>query len=437
MMSLTAFADELEREKARQRTYDAMARKARAGHVTGGRVFGYDNVEIVDAAGARSHVERRINEPEAAVVRRIFELCAAGTGYTRITKLLNAERSPSPRPQHGRPAGWTPSTVNEMLHRSLYRGEVTWNKTRKRNRWGQQNQQPRASSEWVHVDAQHLRIVPEPLWQAVQARLTALSRQPPTLSTGAKGHRRDVESRFLLSGFARCALCGASFYPMTRSHGRDERVSFYGCSAYHKRGTSVCGNGLQMRADRIDEAVLRTLAGDVLRPAVVMAVVDGALDALKVDTRHEDAQAARVELQRVDTETRRLADSIAAGGEMGALVDALKQRQARKDELTRQLAASDPPRVKSSSRREIARAVTEALHDWRGLLSRYPDQRRQFLRESLVGPLRFTPEGRSYRFEGEIAVGQLLAGKADVAPFVASPTGSGERCIVQFSGVAA
>jgi site-specific DNA recombinase len=41
MLSLTAFADELEREKARQRTYDAMQRKARAGHVTGGRVFGY------------------------------------------------------------------------------------------------------------------------------------------------------------------------------------------------------------------------------------------------------------------------------------------------------------------------------------------------------------------------------------------------------------
>ena len=44
MLSLTTFADELEREKARQRTYDAMLRKARAGHVTGGRVFGYDNV---------------------------------------------------------------------------------------------------------------------------------------------------------------------------------------------------------------------------------------------------------------------------------------------------------------------------------------------------------------------------------------------------------
>ena len=59
MLSLTAFADELEREKARQRTYDAMLRKARAGHVTGGRVFGYDNVEVAAAQTAqRSHVER-------------------------------------------------------------------------------------------------------------------------------------------------------------------------------------------------------------------------------------------------------------------------------------------------------------------------------------------------------------------------------------------
>jgi DNA invertase Pin-like site-specific DNA recombinase len=40
MLSLTAFADELERERARQRTYDAMAQKARAGQVTGGASSG-------------------------------------------------------------------------------------------------------------------------------------------------------------------------------------------------------------------------------------------------------------------------------------------------------------------------------------------------------------------------------------------------------------
>src|SRR6266480_7789434 len=70
MLSLTTFADELEREKARQRTYDAMLRKARAGHVTGGRVFGYDNLEVLDGTGRRSHVERRINDAEAQTINR-------------------------------------------------------------------------------------------------------------------------------------------------------------------------------------------------------------------------------------------------------------------------------------------------------------------------------------------------------------------------------
>src|SRR4051812_41175015 len=91
MMSLTAFADELEREKARQRTSDAMMRKAKAGHVTGGRVFGYDNVEVLAADGTRSHVVRRVCEPEAETVRQIFQLCAAGVGKVRIAKQLNAE----------------------------------------------------------------------------------------------------------------------------------------------------------------------------------------------------------------------------------------------------------------------------------------------------------------------------------------------------------
>ena len=80
MLSMTAFADEMERDKARQRTYDAMQRKAKAGHVTDGRVFGYDNVEVLSASGERSHVNRVINEGESAVVRRIFELSAGGRG---------------------------------------------------------------------------------------------------------------------------------------------------------------------------------------------------------------------------------------------------------------------------------------------------------------------------------------------------------------------
>ncbi len=50
MLSLTNFAAEMEREKARQRTHDAVLRKARASHVACGTVYGYDNVEVVSPA---------------------------------------------------------------------------------------------------------------------------------------------------------------------------------------------------------------------------------------------------------------------------------------------------------------------------------------------------------------------------------------------------
>src|SRR5688572_6070033 len=42
LMSAVNFAAEIEREKARQRVTDSMARRARAGYVCGGRTFGYE-----------------------------------------------------------------------------------------------------------------------------------------------------------------------------------------------------------------------------------------------------------------------------------------------------------------------------------------------------------------------------------------------------------
>ena len=130
MLSRSRFADELEREKARQRTYDAMIRKARAGHVCGGSCFGYTNVRV------DGHVERQINPDEAAVVREIFQAYADGTGLRTLAKRLNAARRPSPRAQQGRPNGWTASSLWAVLRRPLYRGELVWNQTKKRNQWG-------------------------------------------------------------------------------------------------------------------------------------------------------------------------------------------------------------------------------------------------------------------------------------------------------------
>ena len=421
MLSLTTFADELEREKARQRTYDAMLRKARAGHVTGGRVFGYDNVDVCDAAGGRAYVTRRINEAEAGVVRRIFELCAEGAGLTRITKTLNAEGVPAPRAQQGRPRAWAGSSVREVLLRPLYRGEIVWNLTRKRDGWGRARRAVRPDTECIRVAAPELQIVPPDLWADAHARFAERQRKH---TTGGR-RRQDIDSRYLLSGFARCAACGGGLAAHSRNHG-GHRVLFYGCTSFWKRGGKVCPNNLVGRMDVIDAEVLATLQDDVCRPAVVEAAIRLALDELAPARQDRTRAALDAELAAVRLECDRLAAAIGQGGPLDALVERLTARQGRRVTLERELSGrlTDSPHVNLEGLEARLRAK---LDDWRGLLQRNVSEGRAVLRTLLIGPLRFTPVNearrRGYAFEGTIALDRLLAGVVDLPTKVASPTG--------------
>jgi hypothetical protein len=57
MLSLTAFASEMERDRARVRTHDALLQRAQHGHVTGGGVFGYRNVPVLEGGRRCAHLE--------------------------------------------------------------------------------------------------------------------------------------------------------------------------------------------------------------------------------------------------------------------------------------------------------------------------------------------------------------------------------------------
>jgi site-specific DNA recombinase len=339
MLSLTAFADELEREKARQRTYDAMTRKARAGHVTGGRVFGYDNVEVLGSEGRRSHVERRINEAEAAVIRRIFEMSLTGAGLRSLAKQLNEENVPAPRAQQGRPKGWAPSSVREVLYRDLYRGLVVWNRTRKRDPWGRKRQRPRPDSEWMQRYAPELRIISEDLWSAVHARLEN-AREIYRRKTQGKAFGRPtsgIESKHLLAGLATCGQCGGSLVVVSRKHGRHRQYR-YACSTFHRRGRAVCSNSMEVLLAAADEAVLRAFENEVLDQGVMEATIHAVFKRLEPGSgeRREHAESLRKHIAQLEIEIARLTDAIAAGAEgAAALVDAIRLRERRLGEAVK------------------------------------------------------------------------------------------------------
>lgn len=153
MLAVTSFADELKRVKDGQTVYDKVAAKARRGHVVGSVVFGYDNVPVMGPSGKRSHVVRAINEAQAVIVRRIFTMSAAGTGFSRLAKLLNVENALAPKPKRGHSPGWTPSTVRVILNRRLYLGEAVWGRTKKRDKWGQTKPTRLPETEWIRAAA--------------------------------------------------------------------------------------------------------------------------------------------------------------------------------------------------------------------------------------------------------------------------------------------
>lgn len=337
ILALQTMADEMEREKARQRTYDAMQRKARAGHVTGGRTFGYDNVEITGPDGERSHVAYAINEIEAAAVRRIFELSAMGEGLKAIAKRLNDERSPAPRPQQERPRGWTHSSVREILIREIYRGRRVWNKTRKRDTWGHRREQTRPESEWLTIEAEQLRIVSEDLWRAAHAQIHERRRRYAEWRQGQGGapDGRGVRVRYFLSGFGRCADCGGSMEAVSIGSGSG-RARRYACSTYRNRGKSICANRRMVHMSEADDRIRLLLKQEVFKPQIVERAFEIALELMEEETPTETKRQQLVDrLTLLEAELMNIVDMAARTGASDTLVDALNGRTTERDRLLR------------------------------------------------------------------------------------------------------
>lgn len=159
----------------------------------------------------------------------------------------------------------------------------------------------------------------------------------------------------------------------------------------------------------------------MLKPAIIDAVIAGVKAAMKPASVRRDTERRLAEIAAVDQEIGRLTEAIASSSTaVPTLLEALQARQRRRDELIAVTSTSAPSGVQRDVK-AIEAAVRERLAAWRSLLTRQTQDGRELLRQVLVGPLRFMPDGKVYRFHGKAALGRLLAGT--VPTFVASLTG--------------
>jgi site-specific DNA recombinase len=197
------------------------------GQHTGGRCFGYDSVPVSGTTGK----QLVINESEAAVIRRIFEMSAEGQSLKTIAKTLNHECVPPPRPRADNRYGtWCHTCIREMLRRDLYRGKVIWNSSRfvKTPGTNKRVRRPRPESEWRIVSHPELQIVSDELWQRVQERQKTLMATYGGAKSGGVLMPRSATSPYLLSGILKCGACGANLI-IVSGYGSYGHHPKYGC----------------------------------------------------------------------------------------------------------------------------------------------------------------------------------------------------------------
>jgi hypothetical protein len=268
--------------------------------------------------------------------------------------------------------------VREVLFKDLYRGVITWNRTRKRNQWGLQQQRARPAADWFDVAAPELRIVSEDTWTAAHARLAAVRSLYLTTTDGQPFGRPPLgdPSKYLLTNLALCGCCGGSLRARSRSHGRGRKY-FYGCSGYHERGRTVCANNADVPMTDANDILIEALLDDVLDETMLLEAVDEALQIIDSNVAIDRLPTLEAQLATVDQERERLVSAIAAGGPLDGLVHALQAREGQRIDLeAERVAIRAHQRVQAV---DLARVRTELLDlaaSWRQVLVNDPTHAR-------------------------------------------------------------
>jgi len=136
-----------------------------------------------------------------------------------------------------------------------------------------------------------------------------------------------------------------------------------------------------------------------------------------------------------------LTEALVAGGQLQAIVTAIKEREGRRQRLAEELAIIEGAgRLGDLDVERLRRTLAERLDDWRGLLRRQPVQARQILRKLVVGRLIFyakiDEQGRYYEFRRTRNARQVLTGAFHARAMV-TPAGSDRIWTPEFQGVVA
>jgi hypothetical protein len=239
--------------------------------------YGYNRVMVQDGGKKRPMLE--VNEAEATLVRRMFQMADAGKTLLDITKTLNAEGIASPKGK-----SWRKTTIYKLLTNEVYTGTMVW------------GTQFKDKAPPVRVEDAFPALVSKPVFNRVVSLLE--SRAP------AHSHPRRSASSYLLSGIVKCRTCGKA---LSGQESKSGQFAYYVCQSLMKQGSGAC-DAPRLNARKFEGMIVEQIWDNILTESNIrdlVRLVDEEMDGMareqreRLETAEEELAEARRKMDRL------------------------------------------------------------------------------------------------------------------------------------------
>lgn len=197
-----------------------------------------------------------VDEEAAAIVRRIFAMCASGSGPSQIARILKKEQILTPTmyayTRYGithtcldtaHPYNWSDSAIANLLENEIYLGNTVNMKHSSRS-YKDKRRVEHPREECMVFENTHPALITREVWDIVQRV--------------RKNKRRltKMEEQNKYSGLVFCADCGSNMV-LHRARTMSASYNHFTCRTYKKDGESCTGH--YIRECVLDEIVLEDL----------------------------------------------------------------------------------------------------------------------------------------------------------------------------------
>ena len=197
-----------------------------------------------------------VDDEAAAIVRRIFAMCASGNGPSQIARILKKEQVLTPTmyayTRYGmnhtcldtaHPYNWSDSAIANLLENEIYLGN-TVNMKYSTKSYKDKRRVEHSREECLLFKDTHPALITQEVWDIVQR--VRKNRRRPT----------KMEEQNKYSGLVFCADCGSNMV-LHRARTMSASYNHFTCRTYKKDGESCTGH--YIRECVLDEVVLEDL----------------------------------------------------------------------------------------------------------------------------------------------------------------------------------